>query len=307
MVEFYDINFLNISPQDSTKRKSAVQSDKDELLFIRKPESSHEKFFPYLSLKQTKITPPKVGNVTKPFESRTMSLMYKVPHKTNLLNVAQNHLGIQEVTEQEYSKLSQKEKQNTQMHLIGKHGELNHQWCAHTVSHLSEEAGMDIGGHKKSVQQFVDWATENKTYRPIKEQEITKNNYKQERASREKQIKQQTKSMHEGDFIIWKSSYVAQLPKGQLAQTKSSHIGIIESVNPNGTVTVIEGNANEARTDKAERELVNVSYEGVSGNQEVGEFQEANRRDGLIRKIYTPKELASFGYSGYIDNSKIVK
>lgn len=307
MVKFYDIDIMNISSTDSTKQRYNASSYADEQLFPRKPDSTEQKLFPYLSLKQTKIVPPRVGNVAKPFGFKTISLMYKIPHKTNLLNVAQNHLGIQEVTEQEYEKLSPQEKQNTQMHLIGNYGEVNHQWCAHTVSHLSEEAGMDIGGHKKSVKEFVDWATKNKSYKPIKEHEINKNNYKQERASREQQIKQQTKSMHEGDFIIWKSSYVAQLPNGQLAEATSSHIGIIETVNPNGSVTVIEGNANEVRADKGEREVVSLPYEGISGNQEVGEFQEINRRDGLIRKIYTPKDLASFGYSGYIDNSKIVK
>ena len=233
--------------------------------------------------------------------------MYKKPHKTNLLNVAQNHLGIQEVTQDEYDKLSPQEKRNTQMHLIGDYGKLNHQWCAHTVSHLSEEAGMNIDGHKKSVKEFIDWATDKKTYKPIKEQEITPKNYKQERASREKQIRQQTKSMHEGDYIIWKSSYMVQLSGGQLKKFDASHIGIIESVNPDGSITVIEGNANEIKSDKGEREIVNAPWEGIYGNQEVGEFQELNRRDGLIRKVYTPKELAKFGYSGFIDNSKIVK
>lgn len=306
MTEFYDINFQSVLPQDDTLGKQKVLNKGETPLFSYKVNSNNS-FFPNISFGKTKITPPKVGKIAKPFEQKTMSLMYKKPHKTNLLNVAQNHLGIQEVTQDEYDKLSPQEKRNTQMHLIGDYGELNHQWCAHTVSHLSEEAGMKIDGHKKSVKEFIDWATDKKTYKPIKEQEITPKNYKQERASREKQIRQQTKSMHEGDYIIWKSSYMVQLSGGQLKEFGASHIGIIESVNPDGSITVIEGNANEIKSDKGEREIVNAPWEGIYGNQEVGEFQELNRRDGLIRKVYTPKELAKFGYSGFIDNSKIVK
>lgn len=308
MTEYFDIDFKVISQADKTANKKYKIPYKPEEPWFSSTKESNGGFFPYLSINKTKITPPKVGNVTKPFDNKTMSLMYKVPHKTNLLNVAQEHLGIQEVTEKEYEKLTPEEKQNTQMHLIGKYGNPSHQWCAHTVSHISEEAGMNIGPHKMSVKQFIDWANSNNSYKPVSEPEITKNNYKQVRAIKEKQIIQQTKNMHEGDFIIWKSPYVAELPNGQLAEVEASHIGIIEAVNADGSVTIIEGNANESRTGiTTERYPVSFPIEGVMGNQVVGEFQEINRRDGLIRKVYTPKELAAFGYSGYIDNSKIIK
>ena len=56
-----------------------------------------------------------------------------------------------------------------------------------------------------------------------------------------------------------------------------------------------------------DRTVVKTKAEGVIGNQEVGEFKEINRRDGLIRKVYTIDELAKFGYSGFIDNSAIIK
>ena len=113
--------------------------------------------------------------------------------------------------------------------------------------------------------------------------------------------------MKEGDFIIWKSSYIVELTNGKRIEKKSSHIGIIESVNKDGTITVIEGNANESKKGNAERELVKNAAEGVRGNQDIGEFQEVNQRDGLIRKVYTAKDLAAFGYSGYIDTQNIVK
>ena len=52
---------------------------------------------------------PRVGNERKPFGEYTMSLMYKIPHKTKLLNLAQDHLGIQEVTTKEYKHLPSKD------------------------------------------------------------------------------------------------------------------------------------------------------------------------------------------------------
>lgn len=275
--------------------------------WLEKNPSETEEMFPYVNIRKTKVDVPAVGNVKKPFESKTMSMMYKIPHKTSLLDIAQNHLGIQEVTPREYQRLSTKDKNETQMHLIGKYGNPAHQWCAHTVSHIAEEAGMDIDGHKAFVQSFIDWGKKNETYRPINTNKANKSNYKQERTAREKQIEQQIKTMHEGDFIIWKTSYVAELPAGKLIEKKSSHIGILESVNKDGTITVIEGNANEFRTDTSERELVKNYNEGAIGAQDVGDFKEVNRRDGLIRKVYTAKELAAFGYSGFIDNSRIVK
>ena len=43
------------------------------------------------------------------------------------------------------------------------------------------------------------------------------------------------------------------------------------------------------------------------GNQQIGEPQEENRRDGLIRKVYTVEQLAAGGYSGYINMQGLVK
>ena len=295
-----DINY-NINNQQNN---TILLKSQDELLFGEYFINQLENNIDFTNLK---VNVPKVGNIQKPFESKTMSMMYKTNHKTKLLDIAQDHLGIQEVTETEYNNLSYTERQNTQMHLIGEYGTINHQWCAHTVSHLSEEAGLDIDGHKKAVQEFIDWANKKGIYRPINTNTINKLNYKSERVKREKQIKEQLKLMKEGDFIIWKSSYIVELTNGKTIEKKSSHIGIIESVNKDGTITVIEGNANESKKGNAERELVKNAAEGVRGNQDIGEFQEVNQRDGLIRKVYTAKDLAAFGYSGYIDTQNIVK
>ena len=255
-----------------------------------------------------KVDIPSISGTSNPFEEKTKSLMYKTYHKTNLLNIAQNHLGYQEVTEDEYSNLSYAEKDKTQMHFIGNYGDINHEWCAHAASHLSEEANMDIDGHKIAVQQFIDWAENKGYYRPIKTNKATVKNYLNERKLREVQISSQFKEMKEGDYIVWKSSYVAELPNGKLKEKNSSHIGILESVNKDGTITVIEGNANEFLTgEDFERELVKNSKDGIVGAQEIGDFKEVNRRDGLIRKTYTAENLASFGYAGYIDTQEIVK
>ena len=114
--------------------------------------------------------------------------------------------------------------------------------------------------------------------------------------------------MKDGRFIVWKSDYSVKTDKG-VKDVSSSHIGIIESIDVNnGEVTVIEGNANYSKTSpNIERFIVENKADSINGNQEFGEFKEVNRADGLIRKTYTVSELAKFGYSGYIDNSKIIK
>ena len=88
---------------------------------------------------------------------------------------------------------------------------------------------------------------------------------------------------------------------------EASHIGIIECVNEDGTVSVIEGNANEPRSGAFERYVAMNNSEAKKGNQRCGECQELNPRDGLIRKVYTVEELAAGGYSGFISMQKIVK
>ena len=252
-----------------------------------------------------------LNNIRTPFEQKTMDLMYIEKHSTKLLNTAQKYLGLQEVTPQEYNRLSNENKSKTQMKMIkGKDANPAHQWCAHTVSSISKEAGMDIGPHKKYVQQFVEWGEENKTYKKINTTKMTAENYKAERAKRAVQIKQQLNNMHEGDYIIWKAQFAANvIGKNGISEYEASHIGIIESVDKkSGKITVIEGNANISIVPpNGDRTVVKTKTEGIIGNQEVGEFKEINRRDGLIRKIYTIDELAKFGYSGFIDNSAIIK
>lgn len=181
-------------------------------------------------------------------------------------------------------------------------------WCALTVSILSKEAGMNIGAeYIPTVDGFVKWA--GRRYRKIPTNKLTGANVKRERESRACSILAQMQcGMKEGDFIIWKGDTATK--KGQNWDVhKASHIGIIERVDPiKGTVTVIEGNANITKYGKdGEALIVKTKAQGVNGNQEIGEVQEVNRHDGLIRKTYTVAELAKNGYSGYIDNSGVVK
>ncbi len=321
MSKYYDsVYFPNSNMNihdDKTKNRLSKPQAVEVPLFDFGKSQKNDRFFPFiwgnninldLSTKnKEKINIPKVGNEKTPFESKTQSLMYKTSHNTKLLDIAQNHLGYQEVSSSEYSKLSKSEKDKTQMHFIGKYGNPNHQWCAHAVSHLSEEAGMNIDGHKMGVQQYINWATKKGYYHPIETNTATASNYTWERKQREVQIKEQFKTMKEGDFIVWKSSYVAELPNGEFKNKNSSHIGILESVNEDGTITVIEGNANEFLTGSSERELVMTQADAAIGAQDIGDFKEVNKRDGLIRKTYTAENLAAFGYSGYIDTQKIVK
>ena len=247
------------------------------------------------------------GQQKKYFAERTQDLMYRIPHKTHFLNVAQSYVGqLIEVTPEEYNRMSYTDRQKTQGLVIGVYGTIDEAWCAHTVSFLCEQAGINIGGHKKAVQQFIDWGKANGYYRPINTNTITESNYIRERKSRATQIKAQTKQMREGDLIVWKSDAVHTTQLGK-KRCEASHIGIIECVNEDGTVSVIEGNANEPRSGAFERYVATNNSEAKKGNQRCGECQELNPRDGLIRKVYTVEELAAGGYSGFISMQKIIK
>ena len=320
MSKYYDSGYIPngyMNIQDNNTKTRLFKNSVDVPLFDFSNSQDNNKFFPFvwgnniklntIDVNKKPIDIPKVGAEENPFSYPTQSLMYKTHHKTKLLDIAQEHLGYQEVSNSEYSKLSKAEQDKTQMHFIGEYGNPNHQWCAHAVSHLSEEAGMNIDGHKIGVQQYINWATKKGYYHPIDVNTATKSNYKLERQQREIQIKKQFQEMHEGNYIVWKSSYVAELPNGELIEKNSSHIGILESVNEDGTITVIEGNANEFATGSSERELVMTQADAAIGAQDIGDFKEVNKRDGLIRKTYTAENLAAFGYSGYIDTQKIVK
>ncbi len=244
------------------------------------------------------------------FSKETIELnSKKYDHNTRLLDIAQEHLGLIEITDKEYQYLKKNDPaklERTQYSMIGEHGQITDQWCAHTVSTLSERAGVDIGGHKKAVSEFINWAKSKNDFKPIITNWMDKSNIEKEKNSRAIQIKKQLPDMEEGDFIIWKAPYAANVGDKKLKNKHSSHIGIIESVNvETGTVIVIEGNANLfKKNEKGQLTVVKKQTDGKNGNQERGDFQEVNSRDGLIRKEYTIDELASMGYRGYIDNQK---
>ena len=241
------------------------------------------------------------------FGSKTLGLMYYQLHKTDLLRIAQSYLGnIIEVTPSEYNKMGLLERQNTQSIVIGNYGTIDEAWCAHTVSFMCEQAGIDIGGHKKAVSQFINWGKSKDIYKPIQTNTIVPVNFIQERKNRETQIRKQIREMKEGDLIIWKSDTVSITQNG-FHMGKASHIGIFEGINPDGSISVLEGNANELKTGIYERYIATTPEEARKGNQKIGEPQEINVRDGFIRKTYTAEQLAMGGYSGYIDMQNLVK
>ena len=247
-----------------------------------------------------------IGNISRPFEQQTLDMLYyNTSVHTNFLKNANQLLGTVEYKNQ--NELTESEKQKTQAGIIGRYGTSNHQWCAHTVSTIAERSGINIDGHKAQVQQFINWGKAQGIYNPISNKTINSTNFESVRESRASEISNQIAGMKEGDLIIWKSKYAAKTNEG-LNFWNASHIGIIESADPvNGTVTVIEGNANIARSDNTyERYIVRNSAQGKIGDQVIGEPEELNRTDGLIRKIYTIQELANFGYSGYINMQDLV-
>lgn len=297
MFEAKDFSKLNIPSYNEMK------------LLINKGSFDINKLDSVLSdYSERRVKVPLVGNVETPFEKKTLDLLYiNQSPKNKVISAANEHLGIQEVTPAEYDNLSNEEKDKTQMHIMGEYGRVDHQWCAHTVSHIYKEADIDIGKYKAHVAQYIKWAKEKNIYNPIKTHPISSVNLDKERASRRLQIQKQISNMNSGDLIIWKSDYAAKIPNGY--DTKiSSHIGIIEDVLPDGRVVVIEGNANEFVTDNNnERYIVQTKSEKITGNQDEGDYKEVNYRDGLIRKTYTADNLAKFGYSGYINMQSLIK
>lgn len=264
--------------------------------------------------KSTKQSVPKIEiDAQASFADKTKDLNNKnFIHSTTLLERAQDSLGLYEISYAEYRYLktyNPSELNNTQYKVIGKNGSITDAWCAHTVSYLAAESGMDIGKHKASVQAFVDWAGDD--YKRITTKNMNKTNYIEEREKRAEQIKKQLPDMHEGDFIVWKNNsgnngtYIIVLEDGTFEKNSSSHIGILEDIDvENGIITVIEGNANESVIgENGERVLIKTQSQAKNGGQTIGAHEEVNQRDGLIRKQYTIEELAMFGYSGYIDNS----
>lgn len=250
-----------------------------------------------------------IGNSS--FEQDTIDLNnQRFEHSTRLLEIAQDSLGIYEITAAEYEYLKRvnpDELKNTQAAIVGEYGmKNNHQWCAYTVGYFVQEAGMDMP-KLSTVQAYIDKYKND--YNTITLNKMNFQNYQTERLSRAKQIKAQLPNMHEGDFIIWKGDYVVNTGNGQTSSNKASHIGFIEHVDvEKGIVIVIEGNANVSEMDdNNERIPVKTAADGKRGAQVVGEYKDLNNRDGLIRKQYTIEELAKHGYTGFIDNSSRVK
>lgn len=242
-----------------------------------------------------------IGKIDTPFEQDTLDMLYTNTNvQTNFLKNANSLLGTVEYMNQ--SELNPEERQKTQAAIIGEYGTSNHQWCAHAVSTIAERSGIKIGGHYAQVQQFINWGNQNGIYNKVPETAISERNFEEVRAAKAEAISQQLPSMNEGDLIIWKSPYAAKTNVG-LKLWAASHIGILESVDKeNGTITVIEGNANIPKSDdKYERYVVQTTSQGINGAQVIGEPVELNRTDGLIRKVYTIDELAKFGYSGFIN------
>ena len=275
----------------------------------------------YLKTADVKV----VNSVRQPFTPDTRQKMYHIPHKTKLLDTAQEYLGQQEVTLAEFKTLQENDKKYTQAYIMNGHEKTNigEAWCAHTMMFLAEKAGMNVGSYKASVfrdnkapayeNNFVDWAKHTNTWKPIKLNKMTPDNVDKERQARAKEILNQLRNMKEGDYIIWGSyemaekKYLISVDNDEKPFTESapSHIGLLEKVDLGmGTITVIEGNANINVKGKRgnDRHRVETPEEGVNGDQGIGEYQEVNRRDGLIRKVYRIEDLVKSGYTGYIDN-----
>ena len=229
----------------------------------------------------------------------------KVEHKTSFGNYMARLIGRHEVNGKAPSDITK--------------GNEGLQWCSYTVSYaLEKSVGRDklkkfgITSTWPRVSQYVNWGSSNGRYHAIKKADVGASTMEKDRATRETQIRAQIKNpktrMKEGDLIIWKGNYYAKTNIGN-KQIQGSHIGMVEKVvqDKNGEfyVWVIEGNANEPKTDSKYERYINENDSTV-GAQKAGEIVEINNNDGVIRKCYSVKELAKYGYSGFIDMNGIV-
>ncbi len=251
-------------------------------------------------------------------------------HKTKFGELMSNLIGIHEVEGNAPKNITK--------------NNIGAQWCAYTVSHALElsvgkdklkKFGIDFSksplfkksslGTWAAVSEYVAWAQKSQItdsnghvkarYNNITQANVSKATMTNDRATREKQIRAQLTNndpmtkIKEGDLIIWNGSYACHTDEG-IKTLRSSHIGMIEKISQdkNGEfyVWVIEGNANEPLSDKNFERYINKTDSSV-GSQKAGEIVELNQCDGIIRKCYTVKDLANFGYSGYINMSGIVR
>jgi hypothetical protein len=152
--------------------------------------------------------------------------------------------------------------------------------------------GLNNDGTYKSstVKQLMDWGKNKKIFHQTKGK---------------LQISRFLKRMKPGDVLIWKSPYTVKTEGGQFITRHASHCGIVKEIRK-GVLTTIEGNANVPKKNKrGEFLLVKNLRDGVNGCQDIGDFQQMNRYNGVISKKYKVKDLVESGFSGYIDMQKI--
>lgn len=303
-------DFLGVELKNNIKNENVSQKAVDKNL-NKKSTTLPAKTNKKETANHTKTTSKSTIKNENAFEQDTMNLnKRKFTHSTRFLEVAQDSLGLYEITALEYNRMKKEnpeELKNTQAIIVGDFGmRNNHQWCAYTVGYLAQRAGLNIGKYS-SVQTYIDKFQ--KDYNQISRQKMTKENYKKERIARANEIEKQLPKMNEGDFIIWKGDYVVPKSNGTVQKSTASHIGIIENVDlENGIVTVIEGNANISEmNENQERVPVRTSADCKRGAQTYGEYKDVNNRDGLIRKQYTIEELSKHGYTGFISNKARMK
>ena len=257
------------------------------------------------------FAPPEIPAGSDPASFSPKTIGYnrkKFMHNTNFADYMDGLIGRHEVNGKAPSDITK--------------GNPKHQWCSYTVSFGLEQT---VGRKKLSqygiketwpcVTQYVNWGKKNGRYKAIQQADVHVATMEKDRATRESQIRAQLKDpktrMQEGDLIIWKGEYCAKTDKGTIQMPKpASHIGMIERVVKDDKtgeyyVWVIEGNANEAKSDDKYERYINKT-DSIVGAQKAGEIVEINNNDGIIRKRYTVEELAKYGYSGYISMNGIV-
>ena len=217
--------------------------------------------------------------VKSKLSSQTIALNQKQYSSSSAANVneARRYLNkIVEVSSQsEYNKLSAANKKSTQMALISGIESTLYNGTKHTAALSDDWCALFVSAINRNLG-IKGWSTFCDV-RQFVDKAKSENRWHKMSSwpnPTAKAIKAQLPGMRAGDYIIFNGNK----PNGQ----RRAHIGIIEFVDTkNGTVTIIEGNA-----------------KGAGGS--------SDKRDAVVRNVYSISELINAGYGGYI-NTKGIK
>ena len=228
-----------------------------------------------LLAKQQNAVPQRVQNN---FSKETIALNSKQYSQSSAANVnmARKYLNkIVEVNSQsEYNRLSSADKRTTQMSIIGGIESTLNNGSKHKAQASDSWCALFISAINRDLG-IKGWSNFCDVHQFVKKAK-SEDRWHQMRSwpkPTKSAIKAQLSQMKPGYYIVFNGDK----PDGN----RRAHIGIIEFVDvKKGTVTIIEGNA-----------------KGAGGSKD--------KKDGVVRNVYSISDLINAGYGGYINTNGI--